>query len=110
MEVIKTLTEEQIRAAITIGKLTGQPVGGLTTEELEEELQERNAPRFLVQEAPAELQSKPPIKGVKAAAEYLGCGAKTVDRNLEKIPHYKLGRAYYFEPEELDRIKKGGGI
>lgn len=125
MEVIKTLTEEQIRAGIIIAKLTGLPVGGLTTEELEAELHRRTAPRFIVQPDAAELEKiknrppehaqlltdpRPPLKGVKAAAEYLGCGAKTIDRNLKKIPHYKIGRAYYFEPEELDRIKKEGGI
>ena len=108
MEIIRALTEDQIRTALLIGISTGKPVGGYTIEDLQDELDYRtgNGADHTKEDTPP----KPIIKGLEGAAEYLGCGVKTVDRNLERIPHYKLGRAYYFQPEALDRIKKRGGI
>ena len=105
------LTDDQIRTAITIGLITGKPVGGFTPEDLKEELAARSGsglePVKKTEDTP---QERPPLRGIQAAAEFLGCSYKTVDRNLERIPHYKVGRKYYFQPEALEAIKKQGGV
>ena len=110
MEIIKALTDDQIRTAILIGITTGKTVGGYTAEDLTEELAARTAGTNRIEYKESKTTPRPPLKGMQAAAEYLGCSLKTVDRNLEQIPHYKLGRSYFFTPEELDRIKGQGGL
>lgn len=97
MDIRKTLTDDQIRTAIQICQASGQPVGGLLLEDYAAEIEARTA-------APPKREDDAVVfRGAKAAAEYLGCGTRTIERYLADIPHYKIGAALFFRKSELDR-------
>lgn len=50
--------------------------------------------------------------GVKEIADYLGVSKETIYRLLEKkrIPCHRVGKIWKFDPTEVDKVVKKGGL